>query len=162
MDEERSSNSLIANTRCCFCFPCFGSRPSHPSVGLVFWERVSVTSRSHAPSSLSDDSHWWSRGIKALKKLREWSEIVAGPRWKTFIRRFNRNKSSGGCKHGKYQYDALSYALNFDEGPNGVNGDVEENGYDGYRNFSTRYAAVTPPLKSVDSPTEKKDVAVFS
>ena len=44
-------------------------------------------------------------------KVREWSEIVAGPRWKTLIRRFNRDNR----RHGKFQYDPLSYALNFDE-----------------------------------------------
>ncbi|KAK4264316.1 hypothetical protein QN277_025513 [Acacia crassicarpa] len=162
---EGRSNSLLANTRCCFCFPCFSSSPS-PTVGLVWWERVRANSwshsRTHASSSITDD-RWWSRGIRALKKIREWSEIVAGPRWKTFIRSFNRNRSSSGCKHGKYQYDPLSYSLNFDEGPNGQNGDLEDNGYDVYRNFSTRYAS-TPgsvPLKSVGA-TPGKDVAGFA
>lgn len=157
-------NSLLANTRCCFCFPCFGSRPS-PTVGLAWWERVRATSWSHSRAHASPitEDRWWSRGLRALKKIREWSEIVAGPRWKTFIRRFNRNRSGGGCKHGKYQYDPLSYSLNFDEGPNNQNGDCEDNGYDGYLNFSTRYAA-TPgsiPLKSVDA-APGKDVALFA
>lgn len=90
-------------------------------------------------------------------KVREWSELAAGPRWKTFIRRFSRSRS-GGSRHaaGKYQYDPLSYALNFDEGHNG---DFGDDGYDGLRNFSTRYAA-PPPFKSVSSDSNQ-DVAVL-
>lgn len=74
-------------------------------------------------------------------KLREWSEIVAGPRWKTFIRRFNRNKSFGKqMQSSKFQYDPLDYALNFDQGPL-ENGDSElENEYM-IRNFSSRYVS---------------------
>ncbi|CAJ1975173.1 unnamed protein product [Sphenostylis stenocarpa] len=151
------SNSLLANARCSFCFTCcFGSRRRSASVGFAWWERVRATS-----SSLSD-SHseaqpaigspggrrWWSRGATALLKVREWSELAAGPRWKTFIRQFNRSRSCGS-RHapGKYQYDPLSYALNFDEGHNG---DFDDDGFDGLRNFSTRYAAA-PPLKSVST-----------
>ncbi|KAF7838350.1 NHL domain protein [Senna tora] len=170
--DDTSNNALLANTRCCFCFPCFGSRPS-PAVGIAWWQRVSSSSTSPSwshshphPTALSDD-RWWSRGIRALKKLREWSEIVAGPRWKTFIRRFNRNRSGGAAKHAKYQYDPLSYSLNFDEGPGGQNGDLEDHGYDGYRNFSTRYAAAPPGLAPIKSASASdvgpgKDVAVFA
>ncbi|KAJ1418219.1 hypothetical protein SESBI_15960 [Sesbania bispinosa] len=147
---EERSNSLLANTRCSFCFPCcFGSRHS-TTVGIAWWERVRAAtswseSRSEAhPITGSAGDRWWMRGFM---RVREWSEIVAGPRWKTFIRRFNRNRS-GGFRHvGKYQYDPLSYALNFDEGP-GQNGDFEDGSYDGFRNFSTRYAAAATPLKS--------------
>lgn len=158
---EERSNSLLANTRCSFCFPgCFGSRRS-ASVGFAWWERVRTGSwsQSHSeahPITGSAGDRWWSRGFM---KVREWSEIVAGPRWKTFIRRFNRNRSGGLRNDGKYQYDPLSYALNFDEGP-GQNGDFEVDDYVGLRNFSTRYAAATP-LKSV-STDAGQDVAVFS
>ncbi|KAL1810310.1 hypothetical protein DCAR_0729998 [Daucus carota subsp. sativus] len=109
--------SLFVKRRFCFCIP-YGSDNS-AAAGL---------------KSL------WSSGVSSLKKLREWSEIVAGPRWKTFIRRFNRNKSGGS---NKYQYDPLSYALNFDEGPAGDPVEVDE-----YlaRNFSARYATVSPGL----------------
>ncbi|XAR66809.1 hypothetical protein NMG60_11013153 [Bertholletia excelsa] len=50
-----------------------------------------------------------------LKKLKEFSEVIAGPKWKNFIRKcgkyFRRNK-----KRNRFGYDADSYALNFDEG----------------------------------------------
>ena len=99
--------------------------------------------------------------------LREWSEIVAGPRWKNFIRRLNRNKSSGGGgsgnRHGKYQYDPLSYSLNFDEGP-GHNGNLEEEEDSGFPDFSTRYASFSGSgsgkIKSAVALESTKDVAV--
>lgn len=116
-----SPSSLITNRRYCFCIP-------------YTWHKVRTVYGS------SDQQQTiWSRGVTALKKLREWSEIVAGPRWKTFIRRFNRNKS---FKANQFQYDPLDYALNFDEGPLET-GDLEvENEYM-IRNFSSRYALRT-------------------
>ncbi|PON61086.1 hypothetical protein PanWU01x14_148720 [Parasponia andersonii] len=157
---EGRTNALLANTRCsCFCFPCCRSRRSSP-VGLVWWERIRAV----------HSDHWWTRGVRAFKKLREWSEIVAGPRWKTFIRRLNRNRSAGGGgnRHGKFQYDPLSYSLNFDEGP-GHNGNLVEEEYGGFRDFSTRYAPVlgsgSGPIqaKSVVGVAESgKDVAVYA
>ncbi|KAK7291645.1 hypothetical protein RIF29_06955 [Crotalaria pallida] len=142
-------------------FCCFASRRRSSS----WWERVRSTSsfsspRSHESSTtLISGDRWWSRGIRALKKIREWSEIVAGPKWKTFIRSFNRNGRSGK-RMPNYQYDPLSYALNFDEGQNG---DSLDDGYDGYRNFSTRYAVASvktvPPTATEE--VVNKDVLVL-
>ncbi|KAF5946458.1 hypothetical protein HYC85_016686 [Camellia sinensis] len=89
-------------------------------------------------------------------KVREWSEIVAGPRWKTFIRRFNRNKS-GGSKHANFQYDPLSYALNFDDGSAQI-ADLEDE-Y-GFPNFSSRYAAI--PMTAKSSMDFGKDAPAFT
>ncbi|XP_057420866.1 uncharacterized protein LOC130714906 [Lotus japonicus] len=122
-----------------FCF-CFGPRRRSS-----WWQRVRT---SH--STVSGD-RWWSRGIRALKKVREWSEILAGPRWKTFIRRLSHHRSHK--RMTKYQYDPFSYALNFDEGQNGDFPD------DGFRNFSTRYAVAA--VKPVSSPEKGSDVAVL-
>ncbi|WCJ36048.1 hypothetical protein M5689_017270 [Euphorbia peplus] len=123
-----SDHSLRYNTRCCFCFPSSSS-------GSAWWDRFRSSSSS---TPQSHDDPWWSRGVRTFKKIREWSEIVAGPKWKTFIRRFNRNKT----RHGQFQYDPLSYALNFDEG--GQSGEFnEEDDYGGFRDFSSRYAAVS-------------------
>nr|XP_009598118.1 uncharacterized protein LOC104093986 [Nicotiana tomentosiformis]XP_016506873.1 PREDICTED: uncharacterized protein LOC107824585 [Nicotiana tabacum] len=117
---NENSETQFNKRRRCFCFPSFGST-----------------------NQLSTRSVW-AKGINALKKLREWSEMVAGPRWKTFIRRFNRNKS--GRINAKFQYDPLSYSLNFDEGPG--NNKEEEEEYV-LRNFSTRYASasISAPAK---------------
>ncbi|KAA8535279.1 hypothetical protein F0562_030282 [Nyssa sinensis] len=53
---------------------------------------------------------------KELKKAKEVSELVAGPKWKNLIRKvskcFNKKKSS----RTQFQYDPHSYALNFDDG----------------------------------------------
>ncbi|KAI3763126.1 hypothetical protein L1987_53576 [Smallanthus sonchifolius] len=122
-DLPSPSQLHFVKRRCCFCIP-------------YRWQKV----RSSSPEHNSEQT-LWSRGIGALKKLREWSEIVAGPRWKTFIRRFNRNKSFGR-QSSKFQYDPLGYALNFDEGPL-EHGDSElENEYM-VRNFSSRYVSRT-------------------
>ncbi|KAL6973272.1 hypothetical protein U1Q18_027454 [Sarracenia purpurea var. burkii] len=138
-DEESSeemAEMLFAKRRCCFCIPsCFGSNRS-PAAGRNWWRSMRTA---------ETEEGWWGRGIAALEKFREWSEIVAGPRWKTFIRRFNRNKNSGGGKHGKFQYDPLSYALNFDDSA-GQNGNLDEEF--GFRSFSSRYAAIPVSAKS--------------
>ncbi|KAK4394631.1 hypothetical protein Sango_1617400 [Sesamum angolense] len=88
--------------RCCCFFPCFdspgNSSPSPAVVGLTWWQKIRAVSETGSSNSL------WARGVGALKKIREWSEIVAGPRWKTFIRRFNRNRS-GGSRHVNFQYE---------------------------------------------------------
>ncbi|KAK1427614.1 hypothetical protein QVD17_16304 [Tagetes erecta] len=129
--QQSPSDFIFVQRRCCFCIP-------------YRWQKVPSSSPDHNP-----EQTLWSRGIDALKKIREWSEIVAGPRWKTFIRRFNRNKSfNRHSQSSKFQYDPLGYALNFDEGAL-ENGDSElENDYM-IRNFSSRYASrATVPIGS--------------
>ncbi|KAL9686455.1 hypothetical protein QQ045_023915 [Rhodiola kirilowii] len=123
--------------------------PQHAKLYIHRYCCCLPVTRSQAPSistwwRSNDDNKWWGRGVRALMKIREWSELVAGPRWKTFIRRFNRTRSggSGGRLNGPFNYDPLSYSLNFDEGP-GQNSPFEvEGNYDGSRDFSARYAAV--------------------
>ncbi|XP_074376773.1 uncharacterized protein LOC141718288 [Apium graveolens] len=136
VEEDAQSEMIFAKRRCCFCLPYLNSpEKSSPAAGSRWW--------SKSRSSESEDGIW-TRGINSVKKVREWSEIVAGPKWKTFIRRFNRsnNKSSlGSSKSSKFQYDPLSYALNFDEGP-GTNGDSDQVDDYLFRNFSSRYANV--------------------
>ncbi|KAL2480205.1 NHL domain-containing protein [Abeliophyllum distichum] len=123
---------------CCSLWniPCFCCRPS--DVASV-WERLPKAEKEREAAQASS---WWKKCIKAFKKTREWSELVAGPKWKTFIRQFNKT----GSKPKKFQYDQLSYALNFDEGPE-QNGQLEEDRI--YRNFSSRYATAIPaPVKT--------------
>ncbi|KAE9467377.1 hypothetical protein C3L33_00726, partial [Rhododendron williamsianum] len=116
VDEDRA-DMVFQRDRCCSCLPRLGSLRSAPA----------------------EEGRRW---VNALMKVREWTEVAAGPRWKTFIRRFNRTSRSGG--HGKFQYDPLSYALNFDEGEN--NGDLDEEEHVIRGNFSMRYAAVPADL----------------
>ncbi|KAK4346319.1 hypothetical protein RND71_032658 [Anisodus tanguticus] len=112
---------------CCFWFPSF-------RCGLTVWERVSTSDQKEEPN-------WWDKGINAVMKVREWSELVAGPKWKTFIRRFNKNRS----KTNKFNYDPLSYSLNFDDGP-GVNDQSEDDRL--FRDFSSRFASIPISAKS--------------
>ncbi|XP_027124971.1 uncharacterized protein [Coffea arabica] len=142
-NDDAAADSLFQKRRCCFCFSWRSNRSSTPAVGLNWWQRARSLEINPSP-----ENSFWARGISALKKIREWSEIAAGPRWKTFIRRFSRtgrrrnNNNNFGCN---YQYDPLSYSLNFDEGT-GQNGDFDdgEEDYYGLRNFSVRYATVNP------------------
>ncbi|XP_058759615.1 uncharacterized protein LOC131632912 [Vicia villosa] len=52
--------------------------------------------------------------MEKLKKMKETSEVMAGPKWKTFIRKI----SGYGRKQqrNRFQYDEHSYALNFNSG----------------------------------------------
>ncbi|XP_078439601.1 uncharacterized protein LOC144709828 [Wolffia australiana] len=106
------ADAIFPQRGCCFFWvPTFsgGDRATPPTAGgSGGWERISagVGGRPAADP-------WWRR---ALMKVREWSEVVAGPRWKTLIRRFNRSAPwCGGARQAKFQYDPLSYALNFED-----------------------------------------------
>lgn len=130
-DEEASIHTTSSNrNRCCF--------PSTTS----FWKCIPRASKSQNP--------WWALPVRAFQKVREWSEIVAGPKWKTFIRRFNRHNRH---RHqSKFQYDPLSYALNFDD--QGQIGHFEGEEYSGqFPDFSSRFAAaVSHSSKSAEAP----------
>ncbi|CAL9244644.1 unnamed protein product [Arabidopsis halleri] len=128
--------------RCC-CFPSFRSRSS-TAVGYSSWGRIRTVDDSNHSGDHGDEPRWW---IRASLKIREWSEIVAGPRWKTFIRRFNRDPRRGRDWDAseKFQYDPLSYSLNFDD-----DDEDEYVGLGGLRSFSTRFASV--PVYSGKAP----------
>ncbi|KAL6861310.1 hypothetical protein ACP4OV_017010 [Aristida adscensionis] len=149
--------------RCCGCFwaPPWPSSSSPSSLspharragaGAEEWWWQGVGEGGGGAGASARRRRWWRRGVDALMKAREWSELVAGPRWKTFIRRFRRGPrhaaGAGGGGGGaaaagngarKLNYDPLSYALNFDEG----HGGSPDGDFTGYRDFSARFAA--PP-----------------
>ncbi|KAL5723651.1 hypothetical protein ACHQM5_007025 [Ranunculus cassubicifolius] len=131
---------IFAKRRCCFCIPCFRLERS-TTVGSPWWERIGES-----------EEKWWKKPWNAVLKVREWSEIMAGPKWKTFIRRFNKKSGcggggiGGGGRHGKFQYDPLSYSLNFDEGL--AQSDYVEDDDHVFRDFSSRYAAIPNSAKS--------------
>ncbi|KAF5749564.1 hypothetical protein HS088_TW04G01534 [Tripterygium wilfordii] len=80
---------------------------------------------------------WWA---EKLRKVKETTELVAGPKWKNFIRKiggyFNKKRLQ---RNNKFQYDPQSYALNFDGGID------EEEDDDLIRGFSARFA---PPFSA--------------
>lgn len=150
--DEESHEMLHATRRCCFCIPYRSS-----AGGVHWWRRM-------RPAEVdSGAGGWWSRGVAALMKLREWSEIAAGPRWKTFIRRLSRSRSVNKHAAMKFQYDALSYSLNFDDGA----GQKCHNGFEDdevaeyrFRDFSSRYAAV--PVSANSSMDLGKEAVVLT
>lgn len=126
---EMEADVAFARRGCCFWMRCLGSeKPARG--GSIWWERIG--------GAAEREDGWWSRGVNSLKKIREWTEIHAGPKWKTFIRQFGRNRSG---RHGKFNYDPLSYALNFDEGSRWCGHPDDERGY---VDFSSRYASLLP------------------
>ncbi|KAF8005972.1 hypothetical protein BT93_K0298 [Corymbia citriodora subsp. variegata] len=143
MIEEGSSPGRASSSSSLCCNHCFGFRRpgrTRPFSSSSFWERI---------GSSHFDRQWWAPGLRVLKKLREWSEVVAGPRWKTFIRRFSRSRSIGAAggahdqnRHGRFNYDPMSYALNFDEGPGHDPHLDDEDYFRRYRSFSIRHAPV--------------------
>ncbi|KAI4320661.1 hypothetical protein MLD38_034116 [Melastoma candidum] len=66
---------------CCFWTPFLSSSSPLPSSSSL-WERIQATDRL-------PEGPWWIRG---WKRFCEWSEVVAGLRWKNFIRRLSKNR----------------------------------------------------------------------
>ncbi|CAL0317249.1 unnamed protein product [Lupinus luteus] len=91
---SKDGNSQIKfSNKACTCF----------YISSQWWKRILEN------SNINKIEKWWSQGFK---KLREWTQIVAGPKWINFIRRFDKKRTIS------LNYDPLSYALNFDDGSN--------------------------------------------
>ncbi|CAL5186177.1 unnamed protein product [Lathyrus oleraceus] len=129
-DDDMQEIAFTKKGCMCSWIPCFSSETS-PSL----WEPMQLQ------FSENKEKRWWFRG---WMKVREWSEVVAGPRWKTFIRRFNKNRNVN-VKQVSLNYDPLSYALNFDEGDGGNGG--EDSYVHGYGGFSSRFASIPASAK---------------
>ncbi|KAK3155252.1 hypothetical protein QOZ80_2BG0200820 [Eleusine coracana subsp. coracana] len=142
MDEAEAAFFARRGRRCC-CFPWPASSSSHQRMG-----GAAAGGGGGGGGGGGEDDSWWQRAVDAVLKVREWSELVVGPKWKTFIRRFGRNGPPRPHHHHfggrKLNYDALSYALNFDEG----HGATPEGDYSGYRDFSARFVAPPHSAKS--------------
>ncbi|KAL3744284.1 hypothetical protein ACJRO7_013529 [Eucalyptus globulus] len=87
----------------CFCLKWWrGGGGAHPYM-----------QRQHGGN---DGGESWT--VSQFKKVREFTELVAGPKWKNFIRKVGGYWRSDRKRNpqGKFGYDAESYALNFDGG----------------------------------------------
>ncbi|KAM7263949.1 hypothetical protein ACFE04_001632 [Oxalis oulophora] len=104
------------------------------------WPKTRKYSNLTAPpdqSQVTPDS-WF---VEKVKKVKETAEAIAGPEFKTFVRKVGGyiNKHKQRNNNSRVQYDAYSYALNFDSGP-----DDDDDEYDETVGFS-RFPA-TPLL----------------
>ncbi|KAK8568520.1 hypothetical protein V6N13_106429 [Hibiscus sabdariffa] len=104
--------------------------------GLRWWRRKSIgyINMTQAEGVRVRPESWLKR---KARKLREISEILAGPRWKNFSPRFIT--SGIDKKRMQFQYDPRSYQLNFDH---------REAGTAGFPDFSARFAAPAAILKA--------------
>ncbi|KAJ8642057.1 hypothetical protein MRB53_018751 [Persea americana] len=101
--EELPDNDAVAymffekNRRCCFWIPTFRSAPIGSGSGSSGqWERIRTTEMGDG---------WWVRGLSGFRKVKEWLEVVAGPRWKTFIRRSHGGVR--GSRNAKFHCDMI-------------------------------------------------------
>ncbi|KAI4335613.1 hypothetical protein L6164_014245 [Bauhinia variegata] len=72
--------------------------------------------------------------IEQLKKAKEVSEVIAGPKWKTFIRKMSGYGHGKNKQKNRFQYDEHSYALNFNSGAQSEDEDMPPS-------FSARFSA---------------------
>ncbi|PIN20308.1 hypothetical protein CDL12_06988 [Handroanthus impetiginosus] len=128
----RDHHDDTAATTGCGCFRrfCFG-RDEDESYSYLLRER-----EGRVPHK-----EFWILTI--LKKLKELSELVAGPKWKNLIRKIG--KICNSRKYNKptmqFQYSPETYALNFA-------GDHQEDDANLLHSFSTRFAP--PGFPGVD------------
>ncbi|KAK8717053.1 hypothetical protein V6N13_044334 [Hibiscus sabdariffa] len=115
---------------CCCCMP------SRIAVKSNWWQRIATDDNNS--TTLQNASKKESRWIRGWNKVRQWSELVARPKWNSFVRRFNKNRNGNGNR-GNFHYDYQDYSLNFDDG-------VDEDLLN--RNFYSRYASSPPSAKS--------------
>ncbi|KAK9070818.1 hypothetical protein SSX86_011221 [Deinandra increscens subsp. villosa] len=119
-----------SSTGCFRLLCCFGRRRHDGETAGFLYQQQS--------GDLMSQDTWF---MKRAKSVKEYSELVAGPKWKNFIRRFSRKpKTRSNANTTPFQYDPQSYALNFnDGGGNHEDDDLLP------RSFSTRFA---PPSRS--------------
>lgn len=117
-------------------------RPRHPTIaGILFcccngfddersllrpsWFHKVKRSNPEADPMDGDPHNWWRKGWSSVRRAGEWSESIiedagnccSGPKLKYFARRMkNDGKTICSSRPSRFQYDPLSYELNFDHG----------------------------------------------
>ncbi|KAK9061725.1 hypothetical protein SSX86_018908 [Deinandra increscens subsp. villosa] len=138
-DEELPKQEAVSSQRrCCFSIPCMHCHHLTFSVGSNWWE--TITDDDGKAGNNDDDNRCWSKGTLPFRKIKEWSQLVVVPKFKTFIRRFNTEQQRS--THGKFRYDPTSYMLNFDEGLGCLEDDNQA-----IPKFATRYSSILVPVK---------------
>ncbi|KVH88699.1 uncharacterized protein LOC112501801 [Cynara cardunculus var. scolymus] len=121
--EGRDDDEDAVSGGCFRLFCCFDTHHDGETAGFLH----------HQSGDLIAQDTWF---MKRAKSLKEFSEVVAGPKWKNFIRRFSKRPKTRSNANTPFQYDPQSYALNFND---------HEDDDLLPRSFSTRYA---PPSRS--------------
>ncbi|OVA12896.1 hypothetical protein BVC80_1803g13 [Macleaya cordata] len=109
VDDDDYEETFAAGDCCCFRLFCFKSR--RRSNNDYSARRILLQQQGEEYNRES----WF---VKRGKKLREISELMAGPKWKTFIRKMGTycNNGRNNRRRMDTKYDPQSYALNFDDG----------------------------------------------
>ncbi|XP_057968340.1 uncharacterized protein LOC131157901 [Malania oleifera] len=116
-EEEEEQESFSAGGGLCGCCGFFWGQSSNEDRYLL---RQKTGENRGGEGGGGGGGAWWS-AEKLVKKAKEASEVMAGPKWKTFLRKLgNKNKK------GRFQYDPRSYALNFDDAGDGRSPDDDD------------------------------------
>ncbi|XP_028798236.1 uncharacterized protein LOC114753699 [Neltuma alba] len=108
-EEDEGASSPSA----CGCFRRIICSPWRRSAGYVLHQKEEAEEGEEEVGGGSVKEKWWE---KKMKKVKEISEILGGPKWKNYLRYRFRFRMSQKMKRMQFQYDPKSYALNFDEG----------------------------------------------
>ncbi|XP_020205846.1 uncharacterized protein LOC109791007 [Cajanus cajan] len=120
MEMEREEDFEDASSSC-GCFHCFGFKK--------WWQGHDEEGKGLLDNKGTEGESWV---VNKLRKTKEFTEVIAGPKWKTFIRKISGYGKRQQRK--RFQYDEHSYALNFNSGAQS-----EDEGMP--HSFSARFAA---------------------
>lgn len=107
------------------CFACCTSDDERSLLRPSLFRKV-TRSNPRVDSVDGDYQNWWRKGSNSIRRAGEFSESIidddgscccSGPRWKQFVRKIKADgRTICSSKPSKFQYDPLSYELNFDDG----------------------------------------------
>ncbi|KAL2338474.1 hypothetical protein Fmac_012920 [Flemingia macrophylla] len=129
MEMEREEDFQDASCSC-GCFKGFGFKK--------WWQGHDEEGKGLLENKGEEES--WV--MNKLRNAKEFSEVIAGPKWKTFIRKISGYGKKVKQQRKRFQYDEHSYALNFNSGVQS-----EDEGMP--HSFSARFAA--PGLRQNES-----------
>ncbi|KAJ1385892.1 hypothetical protein SESBI_41296 [Sesbania bispinosa] len=121
MEREEDLEEASGSGCGCGCFRVFRSK---------WWQQGHEEEGTRLLGQKGEGGETWM--VEKLRKVKEVSEVIAGPKWKNFIRKiggyFNKRQKN------RFQYDEHSYALNFNSGAQSEDEDMPPS-------FSTRFSA---------------------
>ncbi|KAG4942957.1 hypothetical protein JHK85_047603 [Glycine max] len=122
MEMEGEEGFEEADSSGCGCFRCFSLKK--------WWQGY----EEEGKGLLDQKGEGESWVVNKLRKAKEVSEVIAGPKWKTFIRKISGYGKKVKYQRNRFQYDEHSYALNF-------NSEAQSEDEGMPHSFSSRFAA---------------------